>query len=37
MEYVKELVDHYDNVVASRIPDREAIIGSIKEFLGKGR
>ena len=25
------------NVVCSRIPDREAILGSIKEFLGTGR
>lgn len=26
-----------DRVVLSKIPDREAIMGSIKEFLGKGR
>jgi hypothetical protein len=26
-----------ENVVCSRIPDREAILGSIKEFLGTGR
>ena len=25
------------NVVASRIPDRDAILKSIKEFLGTGR
>jgi hypothetical protein len=25
------------NVVASRIPDRDAILGSIKDFLSKGR
>jgi len=25
------------NVVASRIPDRDAILGSIKEFLATGR
>ncbi len=37
MEYVKELVDDKENVVVSRIPDRDAIIGSIKEFLGKGK
>jgi hypothetical protein len=37
LEYVQELVNNKDNVVASRIPDREAILGSIKEFLGKGR
>ncbi len=37
MDHVKELVEKYENVVASRIPDREAILGSIKEFLGTGR
>lgn len=26
-----------DNMVLSRIPDREGILGSIKDFLGKGR
>jgi uncharacterized protein len=36
-EYVAELVNDHENMVASRIPDREAILGSIKEFLGKGR
>src|SRR5437588_1412891 len=36
-EYVHELVEKHKNVVASRIPDREAILGSIKEFLGTGR
>src|SRR6516162_640649 len=36
-EYIHELVNDNENVVASRIPDREAILGSIKEFLGKGR
>ena len=28
-----ELLGEHDNVVTSRIPDREAILGSIKEFL----
>jgi uncharacterized protein len=37
LEYVKELVDKKDNVVVSRIPDKEAILGSIKEFLGTGK
>jgi uncharacterized sporulation protein YeaH/YhbH (DUF444 family) len=37
LEYITELVNNKENVVASRIPDREAILGSIKEFLGKGR
>ena len=36
-EYIHELVGDRDNVVASRVPDREAILGSIKEFLGTGR
>ena len=36
-EHINELTSSRDNVVASRIPDREAILGSIKEFLGKGR
>jgi uncharacterized protein len=36
-EYIHELLGERDNVVASRIPDREAILGSIKEFLGTGR
>jgi sporulation protein YhbH len=36
-EYIHEMLGERENVVASRIPDREAILGSIKEFLGKGR
>lgn len=36
-EYIHELLGSRDNVVASRIPDRDAILGSIKEFLGTGR
>ncbi len=36
-EYIHEMVGSRENVVASRIPDREAILGSIKEFLGTGR
>ncbi len=36
-EYVSELLSERANVVASRIPDREAILNSIKEFLGTGR
>lgn len=36
-EYIHELLGERDNVVASRIPDRDAILGSIKEFLGTGR
>jgi uncharacterized protein len=36
-EYISELVGQKENVVASRVPDREAILGSIKECLGTGR
>jgi uncharacterized protein len=36
-DHIHELASERDNVVASRIPDREAILGSIKEFLGTGR
>jgi uncharacterized protein len=36
-EYIHELLGTKDNVVASRIPDREAILASIKEFLGTGK
>jgi hypothetical protein len=34
---VSELTDDHENIVVSRIPDRDAILGSIKEFLGTGR
>ena len=36
-EYIHELLGERENVVASRIPDRDAILTSIKEFLGTGR
>ncbi len=36
-EYIHELLSEKPNLLASRIPDREAILGSIKEFLGTGR
>ncbi len=36
-EYIHELLGERENVVASRIPDRDAILASIKEFLGTGR
>lgn len=36
-EYVHELVARHENVVTSRVPDRDAILGSIKDFLGTGR
>src|SRR4051812_15533631 len=36
-EYIREMLGEKPNVVPSRVPDREAILGSIKEFLGTGR
>jgi hypothetical protein len=36
-EYIHEMLGERDNVVASRIPDRDSILNSIKEFLGKGK
>jgi hypothetical protein len=39
-QFIKDLREHLgedERVVTSEIPDREGIIGSIKEFLGKGR
>ncbi len=36
-EHIHELVGEHKNVVASRVPDRDAILGSIKEFLSTGR
>src|SRR5437868_8838557 len=36
-DYVHELLGSHENVVTSRIPDRDAILGSIKEFLSTGR
>lgn len=39
-QFFKDLMEHYaaeEKVVASRISDKEAIYGSIKQFLGAGR
>ncbi len=36
-DHVNELTDEHENIIVSRIPDRDAILGSIKEFLGTGR
>ena len=36
-EHIKELVSDHENVVVTRVPDREAILASIKEFLKTGR
>src|SRR5438270_1929097 len=36
-EYIHEMLGERENVVCSRIPDRDSILESIKEFLGTGR
>ena len=36
-DYVAELAEEQENVVVSKVPDRDAILGSIKEFLSTGR
>jgi uncharacterized sporulation protein YeaH/YhbH (DUF444 family) len=36
-DYVHELLGEHPNVVTSKVPDRDAILGSIKDFLGTGR
>jgi uncharacterized protein len=39
-QFIKDLRDHFgkdDRVVTSEIRDKDAIVGSIKEFLGKGK
>jgi hypothetical protein len=38
-QFIKDLRDHFgkdERVVTSEIRDKDAIVGSIKEFLGKG-
>jgi hypothetical protein len=38
--FCKDLRDHFgkdERVVTSEIRDKDAIVGSIKEFLGKGK
>jgi uncharacterized sporulation protein YeaH/YhbH (DUF444 family) len=37
LHHIEELTGQFDNLVVSHIPNREAIIRSIKEFLGKGK
>jgi uncharacterized protein len=34
---VNELTDEFENVVCTKVPDRDAILGSIKAFLKTGR
>src|SRR5262249_22269797 len=36
-EYIHEMLGERETVVCSRTPDRDAILDSIKEFLGTGR
>ncbi|MGE3803837.1 MAG: DUF444 family protein, partial [Gemmataceae bacterium] len=36
-DHIIEIKEDKENLVVSRIPDRDAILGSIKEFLGTGR
>ena len=36
-DHVAELTGDHANVVTTKVPDREAILGSIKEFLKTGR
>ena len=36
-DYIAEMAEKQENVVVSKVPDREAILGSIKEFLSTGR
>jgi uncharacterized sporulation protein YeaH/YhbH (DUF444 family) len=37
MEHIESLVDHFANIVTSKVPDKEAILGSIKQLLSTGR
>jgi len=37
MEHVEGLLDHFANVITSKVPDKEAILGSIKQLLSTGR
>ena len=36
-DHIAELAEEQENVVVSKVPDRDAILGSIKEFLSTGR
>jgi uncharacterized sporulation protein YeaH/YhbH (DUF444 family) len=39
-QFIKDLREHFgkeESVVTSEIRDKDGIVGSIKEFLGKGR
>ena len=36
-DHIDALTATHENLITSRVPDREAILGSIKEFLSTGR
>ena len=36
-DHIDALTADHENLITSRVPDREAILGSIKEFLSTGR
>ena len=39
-QFIKDLREHFgkdERVITSEIRDKDAIVGSIKEFLGKGK
>ena len=36
-DHIDALTAEHENLITSRVPDREAILGSIKEFLSTGR
>jgi hypothetical protein len=39
-QFVKDLREHFssdERVITSEIRDRDAVVGSIKDFLGKGK
>jgi len=39
-QFLKDLHEHFpddDRLITSEIPDRDGIVGSIKDFLGKGK
>ena len=37
IDHIAALTEHFQNIVANRIPDRDAILASIKEFLSTGK
>lgn len=37
MDHIEGLLENHPNVIATKVPDKEAILGSIKQLLGTGR